>query len=152
MACTKQNVERYLNCIVGTPLQYGFKHSDFDLFQLGFGDCVSFEKWKGQTLAINRYAIHFDSAIYLYWKHGGVDRFDSSTADNVFSSAISKLIGTHVKKIALSEKNDLWIDLGECRIAVVTRDDCEESWRFFQPRTENPHLIASSVTLILEEN
>ena len=152
MGCTTQNIESYLRSIVGSPLQYGIKHSDLNLFQLGFGDCVSFEHWKGQTLEINRYAIHFDSAIHLYWKDGEVDRFEPNAEENMFSSVISKLMGRYVERVALSDKNDLWIDLGICRIVVVTRDDDMESWRFFQPRTSHPHLIASSTTLELEED
>lgn len=142
-------IEEYLRCLVGRPLQYGIKRSDFDLFQLGFGECVAVEKWQGQVLEINKFAVHFDSAIYLYWENGNIDRFFSSTKEASFNAVISSLIGRRVRRIALSEKNDLWIDLGKCRMVIVTRDDEEESWRYFQPRTECPHLIASGSSLIL---
>lgn len=142
--------EEYLNCLVGTPLQYGIKRSDFDLFQLGFGDSISLESWGGQTLQINKYAIHFDSALYLYWKNRKVDKFYSDTQAEEFDMVLSKLRGKYVERIALSDKNDLWLDLEDCQMVIVTRDDDEESWRFFLPRTNQPHLVASSSTLILD--
>lgn len=150
MINTKLKYENYLNCIVGMPLQYGIKHSDLDLFQLGFGESISLESWNGQALKINKYAIHFDSALYLYWKNRKVDKFYSDTQAEEFNVVFSKLLGKHVERIALSDKNDLWLDLGDCRMVIVTRDDDEESWRFFLPRTNQPHLIASSSTLALD--
>lgn len=150
MKCTDQNIENNLSCIVGSPLQYGIKSSDLDLFQLGFGESISLEYWKNQSLEINKYAIHFDSALYVYWENGKVDKLYSNVQEAEFNMVISKLVGKLVKRVALSTKNDLWIDLDDCKIVVVTRDDEEESWRFFLPRTHYPHLIATSTTLMLD--
>ena len=145
-------MENYLNGIVGEPLQYGIKTSDLDLFQLGFGESISVEYWKGKLVEINKYAVHFDSAVYLYWKDGKVDMFYPDAHTSSFNLAISKLVGKIVKRIALSSKNDFWIELDNCRMVIVTRDDEDESWRFFCPRTRQPHLVASSTTLMLDED
>lgn len=149
---TNQIIEGYLNCIVGTPLQYGIKSTDINLYQLGFGESIASEHWNNQTIDINKYTIHFDSALYLYWENGEVDKFYSDSRAEKFNLIISKLLGKVVKRIALSVENDLWIDLGDCHIVIVTRNDDEESWRFFLPRTNQPHLIASSVALELDDS
>ena len=141
----------YLASIVGTPFQYCIKNSNLDLFQLGFGEVVAVESDNTQTLEINKYAIHFDSAIYLYWKNGMVDRFYSDSHAQVFNEALSCLIGKKVNRIKLSSKNDLWIEFEDCKMVIVTRDDEDESWRFLLPRTNYPHLIASSISLVLDD-
>ena len=57
------------------------------------------------------------------------------------------MIGLSVERIALSDKNDLWLDLNKYWIVFITREDQEESWRFFEPRSKLPHLVASDAWL-----
>ncbi len=141
----------HIKKLIGTQLQYGIKSVDSDLYQLGFGEIVAQEVWNGSLLEINKYAIHFTSALLVYWKDGNTNEFYADTSPKEFDFAILQMIGCQVSRIALSDKNDLWIDLGICSIVIVTYDDAEESWRLFQPRTNNPHLIASSCSLTLDE-
>ena len=56
---------------------------------------------------------------------------------------IRHLIGREIMKLGLSEKNDLWLDLGDCRIVWITIENGEESWRFLAADTNIPHLVVS---------
>ena len=54
------------------------------------------------------------------------------------------LIGREIMELGLSEKNDLWLDMGDCRIVWTTVENGEESWRFLAADTNVPHLVASN--------
>ena len=57
---------------------------------------------------------------------------------------IRHLIGREIMELGLSEKNDLWLDLGDCRIVWTTIENGEESWRFLAADTNIPHLVVSN--------
>lgn len=139
-----------LQKLVGCCFRYGLKAYDMDLFDLGFGDDVSFVNCLGDKQLACRYALHFTCGIKLFWKDGCVDEYDALADSKQFSSAVKPLIGRKVNRIALSDKNDLWIDLSLCNIVIVTYEDDIESWRFFSPGTGNSHLIASEQRMYFE--
>ena len=76
-----------------------------------------------------------------------VNCFYENTSSELFCDAIEDSIGMEIIRIALSSKNDLWIDLGDCRIVFVTFEDNEESWRLFSSNEEQ-HLVASSESIL----
>lgn len=139
-----------LSGLVGCCFRYGLKSHDMDLFDLGFGEDVCFLNCLGNTQTACRYTIHLTRGIILYWKDGCINEFDSATEGHAFSVAVAPLIGAIVRRIALSEKNDLWIDIGLCNMVIVTHEDSYESWRFFSPGTSSPHLISSGQNIYFE--
>ena len=58
--------------------------------------------------------------------------------------------GLRILRTALSEKNDLWIDLGDCYFVIVTNENDEESWRIFSPGTNGPHIVATDLRIWLD--
>ena len=143
MSITKVEASDYLQHLINQPLQYGLKSPDMDLFDIGFGEYININN-------VCKYAIHFTYGIKLYWKNGKKEEFDSMASHIQFNSSIKALVGAKVKRIALSEKNDLWLDMGECHMVIVTEDSAEESWRFFWPSCDRPHLIGTSVDLYMD--
>lgn len=139
-----------LHKLVGCCFRYGLKSHNFDLFDLGFGEDVFFVNCLGNTQTACKYTFHLTCGIKLFWKDGRINEYDAATESGFFSISIKPLIGATVSRIALSEKNDLWIDLGLCRMVIVTYEDDLESWRFFSPGTGMPHLISSGQNLYFE--
>jgi hypothetical protein len=74
----------------------------------------------------------------------------ADTSPEIFTTNIMQLVGLVVKRFALSDKFDLWIDLGDYWIVFVTWEDETESWRFFTPGSDDPHLVVSSSWLCLD--
>ena len=72
------------------------------------------------------------------------------TPPEIFTTNIMQLVGLVVKRFALSDKFDLWIDLGDYWIVFVIWEDETESWRFFTPESDDPHLVVSSSWLCLD--
>ena len=137
--CTKTDANIYLQRLIDCPLQYGIKSYDMDLYDLGFGEIADHPS----------FAIHTTGEIKLIQrrKDKRVKRFNEASSYINFYQEIRPLIGLHVERIALSDKNDLWLDLNEYWIVCITREDQEESWRFFEPRSNSPHLIAADTWL-----
>lgn len=115
---------KFLQTLLNQPLCYGLKSPDTDLYDFGFGDTENFK---------------------VIWKNGEhrVDRYYEDTPCKKFHSEVKHLIGMKVRQVALSNKNDLWLDLGDCWIVFVTFENREESWRFFISGIGTPHLVAS---------
>lgn len=139
-----------LQSLVGTPFTYGFKSPDMDLFDLGFGENIQFINFLGKTQETRKYHLHFTSEFHLEWKNGVNDIYDIDTETDEFQKDIQPLLGLPIKRIALSSKNDLWLDFGVCYGCVVTYEDQRESWRFLIPGTDAPHLVALGCSLVLE--
>lgn len=149
-SCTESEAKVYFNRIVGTPLRYGIKSADTNLYDLGFGNDTEYIGWTGILRETCTYAIHLTGGIIVYWENGGKVEYCDATPHTEFHADIHRLIGLCVRRVTLSEKNDLWLDFGECRMVIVTREDGEESWRLFLPGTGEPHLVASDLWLRMD--
>jgi len=141
-----------LRYLIGQPLRYGLKSPDMDLYDLGFGGDVEFECIDGSIHTACKYTIHFTGGIILYWPNGHKKEYDGESSHTEFAQTITRLTELRVRRIALSDKNDLWLDLGKCRMVIVTVEDGDESWRFFTPGSNAPHLIATDQNLYLDED
>lgn len=137
--CTRDEANIYLQKLIGQPLCYGIKSYDMDLYDLGFGEAANHPA----------FAIHSTSEIKLIQRTQDKKTkiFNGNSCYIDFSNNINPLIGLSVERIALSDKNDLWLDLNKYWIVFITREDQEESWRFFEPRSKLPHLVVSDTWL-----
>lgn len=141
--CKKVALE-YLQKLINQPLIYGYKSSDLDLYDIGFGEFVEIVDSRGKR-SICSLVLHPTCNFKVIWKNGKREThiFYGNTSHEEFQSEIEHLVGLTVKRVALSDKNDLWLDLQECWIVFATFEDGEESWRFFDAHKETPHLVAS---------
>lgn len=139
-----------IESLVGQQFRYGLKSPDVDLYDLGFGRDVVFVNANGKRQEACQFTLHLVCGIFAYWKDGRKDEFYGNTPPLVFQKSIQGLIGEKVRRVALSDKNDLWLDLGQCNIVIVTLDSDDESWRLFTPGLDAPHLVASNMALYQE--
>ena len=136
----------FISALVGQPLCYGIKSPDMDLYDFGFGSAVSAAGLKGKVC---EYTLHVTCRFKVIWRNAEkrVDVYDESSPCKRFHSELRPLLGLKVRRIALSDKNDLWLDFGDCWMVFATFEDVEESWRFFTYDKNKPHLVASDSKL-----
>lgn len=137
----------FLDGLVGETLRYAVKLPDCELYDFGFG------KWKieqdayGSCKESCTYVLHVICRFQIIWqgedKH--IDTYYEDSSHELFRCVAAQLMGLTVSRVALSSKNDLWLDLGRCWIVFATWDEPDESWRIFLPCSGSPHLVASSV-------
>ena len=132
-----------IELLVGQQLRYGLKSPDMDLYDLGFGNEIVFINSNGEQQEAYQYTLHLVCGIFIYWKDGHKEEFYGDTSPQVFQQSIQQLIGEEVRRVALSDKNDLWLDFRRCHIVIVTYENNDESWRLFTPGVDSSHLVAS---------
>lgn len=139
----------FLQTLVGQPLLYAIKSPDTELYDFGFGELIECVNHRGKPKRIGTHILHILCRFKVIWKNNErkVDRYYEDTPCEEFNSNIQHVIGLAVKRVALSSKNDLWLDFGACWIVFVTVVSGGESWRFFFSDTEIPHLVAADAWL-----
>ncbi len=142
-------LHHYLQSLIGLKLCYGIKSEGCELYDLGFFVYeeqlpLSKKDWPATAYALHAFC---DLKIIGRKKPCSVTICDATTSPKKFSQIISGIIGKTVDRVALSEKNDLWLDLGDDWIVLVTSEDDLESWRLFIPYSGLPHLVASNARL-----
>ena len=142
-ACTREEAIELINGLVGQPFGYGIKSPDMDLYDLGFGEWIEYLTQLGKLNTACTYAIHLTGGIKVWWKNGKKAVYYWDTPCEEFHKNARQMIGLHVKRVALSDKNDLWLDLGQCTMVIITREDADESWRLFAPGSDRLHLVVS---------
>lgn len=142
---TQEHALQYLESLVGQTLRYGLKSYDMNLYDFGFGDNIQFTDSLGRTRSANRHNLHVQCSFKVIHRVGskGSKIYYGDTEKEEFESDIKNLIDLSVKRVALSDKNDLWLDFEEYWVVIVTNEDTEESWRYFIMGKENPHLVAA---------
>lgn len=137
----------YLQQIVGCTLSYGLKSPDLDLYDFGFTCKLTetSEKWP-EGAGINFCYLHVVCPIKFIISNESnhVSSFDKDSSYETFRNEIKRVLGATVKRVAMSDKNDLWLDLGTFWLVFITYEDSEESWRFFTSDEAKPHLVASN--------
>lgn len=131
-----------LDTMVKQPLRWAIKSPDVELFDLGFGG-------EGETMP--PYVIHAICPVKVVsHQNRQVHVFQGNADPGKFRKDMEGLLGLQVLRTSLSDKHDLWLDLGDYWVIFVTFEDGEESWRFFQPHQQEPHLVATDKTLELQ--
>ena len=148
----KQKACDILQTLVSQPLCYVLKSPDTDLYDFGFGKVVETTNWKHTNKRMHTHIIHATCRFEIIWRNEErrVDRYYEDTPSEIVYSDTEKLIGHRIKCFALSEKNDLWLDLGEYWIVFATFETGEESWRFLTHDHQVPHVVASNQWLRLD--
>ena len=144
------NLRQRVTILEGLSLKYGVKSPDMDLYDLGFGRDLVFRDKFGKPHNVCQYVIHIVCGIRLFWKDGRREEYTKDSSYLAFQNSIHKFIGEPIRRVALSEKNDLWLDFGQCSMAIITHEDADESWRLFAPYSGNKHLVATNIRLCLE--
>ena len=141
----KQSVKRYLDTLVNQPLRYAIKSPDTELYDFGFGELVKVFNRQGQQRIVGEYSLHVLCRFKVIQKNGEhkIEIFYEDTPCEIFHSAINQLVGLKIKRVQLSDKNDLWLDFGDYWIVFATYENGEESWRYFAIAKDSPHLVAS---------
>lgn len=146
----------YLQMLVGQPITYAYKASDLDLYDFGFGSTIERLNWRGEKRQVCSFVLHATCRFKIIHRPNGitkcVERFYEDTLSEVFRASIQRLFSLKVRRVALSDKNDLWLDFGECWMVFATFEDGEESWRFFASDEAMPHLVASDLWLDMQIN
>lgn len=135
----------FLRTLVDLPLCYGLKSPDTDLYDFGFGNMVNVMNPFGGGKEACTHILHVTCRFKVIWKNGErrVDKYYEDTSCEKFHSEVKRLIGLKVRRVALSDKNDLWLDFGDYWVVFATFENGEESWRFFTSDIDVPHLVAS---------
>ena len=140
----RNDVLSILNQLVGKRLLYGIQSPDVVFFDLGFGEYIQAKNLYGIERSVATYTLHAMCGIKVIYRkepHHTECYIGDTPAD--FNSLLSKLVGQIIKRVALSEKNDFGMDLGDYWIVLVTNEDSEESWRYFSHLSNTSHLVFS---------
>ena len=142
---TNLNAIEFLNELVGKPLLYVLKSPDTELYDFGFGRLVEKANRFGKRKTIGSYILHTLCRIKIIerGRKNKIDIYYEDASCEIVYSGFQRLIGLPIKRVALSDKNDLWLDFGDYWMVVVTFENGEESWRYFTSETERCHLVAS---------
>lgn len=132
--------------MIGCQLCYGIKSPDTELYDFGFGCFHSDQNVKEERFPFVLHVLCpfkvIKRSVRKYVKY-----YDSTTSYEQFSEDVQPLCGLKIKRIALGEENDLWIDYGEYWMVFLTYQDGEESWRLFTPYSDLPHWVASDISI-----
>lgn len=149
----QQQAIEYLNQLINQPLAYGIKSPDMDLYDFGFGGCVNVPSTfkPNKVRKLSEYVLHVTCRFKIIGRGNKqyTKRYYEDTSHEEFHADIQHLLGLKVKRVGLSDKNDLWLDLGEVWIVFATFEIGEESWRFFTCDKRDPHLVAADTWLEL---
>lgn len=143
--CTQKQASQYLEKLIGQPLQYGLKSHDMDLYDFGFGETTKVTNFWGKTRNVNLHNLHAQCSFKIIHRTGNKHSkiYYGDTEKEEFETDIKDLIWLCVKRIALSDKNDLWLDFEDYWVVFATSEDSKESWRYFIMGEENPHLVVA---------
>lgn len=149
---TKQDAVDSLHSLTEQPLLFAIKSPDTDLYDFEFGELVEVANRLGDKKKIGTHILHVICRFKVIWKNGEhrVDKYYEDTSCEKFHAEIQHLFGLRVKRVALSEKNDLWLDFGDYWVVFATYENGEESWRFFTSDIDTPHLVASNTWLCFD--
>jgi len=135
----------FLQTVIDQSLCYGIKSPDMDLYDFGFGNLVEGESAHLDKKEICSHILHVTCRFRVIWRtdERQINKYREDTPSDVFGTEVKRLIGMKVRRVGLSDKNDLFLDLGNCRLVFSTHEDGKESWRFFMADRKKPHLVAA---------
>ena len=143
----------FLHVLIKQPLIYAIKSPDTELYDFGFGQPVEVLNQQGKQKIIGTYTLHALCRFKVICRscEHKVDKYYEDTPCEKFHSEINRLIGLKVRRVELSNKNDLWLDFGNYWVVFATFENGEESWRVFTSNIDIPHLVASDSWLHFSE-
>ncbi len=144
---------KYLNVLVDTTLCYGIKSPNLDLFDFGFGELKEFQDSRGKIRKTSSYVLHAMCPFKLMLQDGTkrIKLFDAEVSCEKFNEFYKGWQDFSVKKVGLSDKNDLYLDFGDFWLVFITAENNIESWRFFETNNLNSHLVVASSWIVLPD-
>ena len=139
--CLRNTAELYVQQLKDKYLCYGIKSPDIDLYDFGFSGQMEAKQNSNNCFW---YILHITCEFKVIWKNKCIEYYDANTNTSQFSANIQKLIGLKVQRVTLSEKHDLWLDLGKYWVVFIAFETGLESWRFFTSSKEDAHLVVSN--------
>ena len=148
----RQEALSFLNLLIDEPLSYGIKSPDMDLYDFGFGKSIKVPCRRDPDREVSAFTLHATCRFKIIRRNGErcVQRYYEDTPAEEFHCAIKHLIGLYIKRIALSDKNDLWLDFGDYWMVFATFENDEESWCFFTFTDDKRYLVAADSWLTLD--
>ena len=109
---TRDTARGILQKLVGKPICYGIKSANMEFFDIGVGNCDIIKISDSKTQFLSSYAIHASCCIKISDRENAnkAVTYSGESLCEDFHNEMKNLIGLTVKRISLSEKNDLWID------------------------------------------
>lgn len=151
--CSKKEALVLLNDLLKKPLRRGRKSPDTELYEIAFGDALSYSEWNGETFSIYSHIIHALCCITIIDRSNRqVKQLFSSGSDSFeFEETIGHIAGQKVIETIINEQNDLCICLENCEITFLASTAEDEIWRYFTLTHDgnNPHLVATKKYMYL---
>lgn len=148
----KEDATSRLNALVGQVLTYSHKFNNSNIYAFAFGNYVTVTTPEGRRKEVCKLTLHVQCRFKIIKKTGNdcvVTYYEDTPAED-YNLDAKNLLGLRIKRIALSEKNDLWIDMDRYWLVFSTFENDDEAWRFFTPYSDAPHLVASGIDLKLD--
>lgn len=147
---TREEAQKRLDKLVELPLEYAGKWLNTELYFFEFGN-VPIEDASKPPQKSFIFALHVLCRFRVIWRNGrkATDTYHEDTPKEQFEFEAKRLTGKVLKHIALSDKNDLWLDFGDFWMVFAAYETGEESWRILSSDKKEPHLVASDAWLKL---
>lgn len=140
--------QEFVSELEGWSIAYGIKSPDMDLYDFGFVKAENAISYDGNVDSC-RYILHAMCRFEIIWQNGtkDVEAYYEDTPADVFREKVKRILGLPIRRPSLSEKNDLWLDLGECWIVFATYEEQEaDSWVLFVRGLKGPFLAATDTS------
>ena len=148
MNYTQEQLENTAQRLTGTKLAYAEKNADNESFDFGFGETAGKDFTYALHVTCSFDVIPRDEALEA-GERVRVFGYDASAAE--FQNYISAFFGKEIIRVAVNEKNDLWLDLGDYWVVFDTDEySDDEAWRLTETASGAPALIASGMELRAE--
>lgn len=141
-------LQEFVSELEGWSFVYGIKSPDMGLYDFGFVKAEDAKSYDGNVDSC-RYILHAMCRFKIIWRNGTskVEKYYEDTPADVFREKVKRILGLPIHRSSLSEKNDLWLDLGECRIVFATYEEQEaDSWVLFVRGLKGPFLAATDTS------
>lgn len=140
--------QEFVSQLVGWSFAYGIKSPDMDLYDFGFVKAENAKSYDGNVDSC-RYILHAMCRFKIIWQSQARDKeiYHEDTPADVFHERVNRILGLPINRATLSDKNDLWLDLGKCWIVFATHEGREdESWCLFVRGLKGPFLSATDIS------
>lgn len=134
---------RRLDEIIGYPLIYTIKSPDMDLCNFGFGFAGEYPSAKHDSTYVRPiFAIHSVCLVSLQDKRTGItEHIFEDTPHTVFGNTFHNVLGGIVKRVAITKRGNLSVELESHIIKFTATYIDEENWRFFRLESPEKHIV-----------
>lgn len=146
LTSAKRGLE-FLQTFIGMQVLYAKKSPDMNLYDIGF----SMIHDRGGDLIYPDSELHAVCKLIIIEQNGKKSIYYGDSEKEQFETTFSKFYTKEICEISLLAGNVLRIGFHSGTIEVIPADDGEESWRFFENKSQGKHLVAGNTWLWLQE-